>query len=345
MKNILLIATGGTIACSESSSGLTPKFDAKHLLAYISEVIDICNVESTSIMSVDSSNMNPDLIAEIAETVYKNYASYDGFVITHGTDTMAYTASALAYMLKNLRKPVVLTGSQRAMEAKYTDAKRNVSDALRFAAEDINGVFVAFDGKLINATRAKKSKTRSTDAFISVNFPEIAKIKFGKIKYNNELQHEEYSTIFNNETSDEIQLQTNYCKDIMLIKLFPGIKPEIFDFIKENYKGVIIESFGIGGIPNNNPNIVQKLYNLLEEGISVVITTQCLEEDIDLSIYEVGKCLSDKEVIFAADMNTEAIVMKFMWALGNYENMSEVKYYMENPVFWDIKKRSDDEQI
>ena len=181
MKKILLIATGGTIASSESSEGLTPSIDVKTLLTYIPEIESICHLEGISVMRVDSTNMNPKLMARIAETIAQNYDAYDGFVIAHGTDTMAYSAAGITYMLKNLAKPVVFTGSQIPIEALYTDAKKNLSDAIRFACEGIRGVYVAFDGIVINGTHAMKIKTRSSDAFKSINFPVIAEIKLGKI--------------------------------------------------------------------------------------------------------------------------------------------------------------------
>lgn len=336
MKNVLLIGTGGTIASSESNQGLSPKFDAEQLLAYMPEIRDVCNVEAISVMSIDSTNMNPKLMISIAKAIYENYDKYDGFVVTHGTDTMGYTSAALTYMLQNIKKPVVVTGSQIAIEALYTDAKKNISDAIRFATEDVAGIFVAFDGRIINGTRAIKMKTKSTDAFTSVNFPSIAKIKLGKITYNSAMNYGEHSKMLEVDPRNPFKLQATLCEDIFVVKIFPGIKTDIFDFLKENYKGVIIESFGIGGIPNQDNDIVSKIEELIQAGIAVVITTQCLEEGIDLDIYEVGKKLAEHKVIFAGDMNTEAIAMKLMWALANFDRLDDIKYFMETPIFGDI---------
>ena len=321
MKKILLIATGGTIASSESSEGLTPSIDVKTLLTYIPEIESICHLEGISVMRVDSTNMNPKLMARIAETIAQNYDAYDGFVIAHGTDTMAYSAAGITYMLKNLAKPVVFTGSQIPIEALYTDAKKNLSDAIRFACEGIRGVYVAFDGIVINGTHAMKIKTRSSDAFKSINFPVIAEIKLGKITYN--------------QLTGDFAIDTKVCRDIFVLKIFPGIGTELFDFIRTQYKGVIIESFGIGGIPNVDEDIVSKIHELIEAGVAVVITTQCIYEGIDLSIYEVGQTLGRQKVIVAADMTTEAVVMKLMWALAHYEQIDDIKRYMETPYFAD----------
>ena len=335
MKKILLIATGGTIASSESEDGLTPSIDVKQLLSYIPEIESICHLEGVSVMSVDSTNMNPTLMVKIAEAIQEHYDEYDGFVVSPGTDTMAYTAAALTYMLNNLEKPVVLTGSQIPIEALYTDAKKNLSDAIRFACEDIVGVYIAFDGSIISGTHAMKVKTRSADAFKSINFPVIAEIKLGRITYNQALMYGDHWKKIKPEVKGPFSVSTKLCSDIFVLKIFPGIGTEIFDFIKTNYKGVIIESFGIGGIPNVDNDIVSKVHELVEAGLAVVITTQCIYEGIDLDIYEVGQKLAKQNAIVSADMTTEALVMKLMWALGNYEQISDVKKYMETAHFAD----------
>lgn len=332
MKKILLIATGGTIASSESADGLVPSIDVKQLLSYIPEVVDLCDLDGVSVMSIDSTNMNPTLMTKIAETIYNTYSVYDGFVVSHGTDTMAYTAAALSYMLKNLGKPVVITGSQLPIEADYTDAKKNLSDAIRFANEDVKGVYVAFDGLIISGTHAMKVRTVNVDAFKSINFPVVATIKYGKITYNPELTYKDVWSCLQADMDEEFTISTKLCEDILIVKIFPGIGPKIFDFIKDNYKGVIIESYGIGGIPNMDYDIVSKIRELVVAGVAVVITTQCTYEGIDLAIYEVGQILAKQNAIIAGDMTTEALTMKLMWALGHYENISDVKKFMETAV-------------
>ncbi|KAB1436073.1 asparaginase [Candidatus Galacturonibacter soehngenii] len=335
MKKILLIATGGTIASSESEAGLLPTIDAKQILEYIPDIESICHLTGISIMSIDSTNMNPKRMVRIAEAINDNYKDYDGFVVTHGTDTMGYTAAALTYMLENVNKPVVLTGSQIAIEAMNTDAKKNLSDAIRFSCEELRGVFVAFDGKMISGTHAVKMKTRSMDSFKSINFPAVADIMLGKITVNSALNYGNHWEKLEDSNTNTFQIKTNLCENIFILKLFPGMKPSIFSFIKENYKGVIIESFGIGGIPSEEYDIVLEVSKLIEAGIAVVITTQCLYEGIDLNIYAVGKRLAKQEVIYAADMTTEALSMKLMWALGNYQNLKDVKQFIETPIFAD----------
>lgn len=342
MKKILFIGTGGTIAASEGEKGLTPSFDVEELLSHIPEIRELCDISGTLIMNIDSTNMQPTSIKEIAETVFENYAEYDGFVVTHGTDTMGYTSSLLTYMLPNIKKPVVMTGAQVAIGQPYTDAKKNISDAVRFALEGIPGVFVAFDGKIINGTRAIKMRSRSMNAFESINHPYVASIKLGRITYNGDGTGHECNNkyqIMNIDPTKSFRLETDLCTDVFILKLYPGIDVEIFDFIKENYKGVVIETYGLGGIPGlEGYNIIDKVQELIDAGIAVVVTTQCIEEGINLGVYEVGQTLAEHKVICADDMNTEAIVGKLMWALGNFDNLADVKCFIETPMFRDMNK-------
>lgn len=328
MFKILLIATGGTIACGESAQGLSPAMDAGQILSHIPEIHGICRLEALSLMHTDSTDMNPEGMIQIAETVREHYENYDGFVITHGTDTLAYSAAALSYMLRNLGKPVIFTGSQLPLEAPHTDARQNLSDAVCFACADIAGVFVAFDGILISGVHAAKLKSKSPDAFHSINFPVIAKIKHGKITFC-----QGYSLL--PKTAERFFTAANLCPNILVLKMFPGIGCEIFDFIREHSAGVIIESFGVGGIPGQNPDLVSKISPLIQAGVAVVISTQCLYEGIDLDIYAVGKKLAREKVISGGDMTTEALTMKLMWALGNYDSLDDIKACIETPYFAD----------
>lgn len=335
MKKILMITTGGTIASADTVNGLAPTFNADELLMFMPEIREKTTIQTISLMSIDSTNMTLSLIGEIATAVHKHYDAYDGFVITHGTDTMAYTSAALVYMLKNLGKPVVITGSQVVVGALFSDVRKNLSDAFLFAREGIPGVFISFDGIIINGSRAMKSKSKSRDAFSSVNFPIVAEMKLGMAKYNNLMYHGIYSKTYVIDKSKPLELNTKYSEDVIVVKLHPGTKPELFDYIKSNYKGVVIESFGVGGVPNEYSNITQKLDELIAAGLSVVITTQCIEDGTELGVYAVGQ-IASSEIINAGDMNTEAIVMKLMWALGNFDTPGDVKTFMETTIMGDV---------
>ena len=253
-----------------------------------------------------------------------------------------------AYMLKGLGKPVVFTGSQLPIEHSDTDAKINLFDAVCFACENVSGVYVVFNGIVIYGTHARKIKTTSFDAFESANIEAAAKVVNGVVVYSGEFSKEkhryiEYNKYSENDKSDNdsndtgLYADTDMCEDIMVLKLFPGIKTDIFDYIKEHYRGVIIESFGIGGIPctagdeenDSNSSVAEKIGELTEAGIAVVITTQCMYEGVSLDVYEVGHILARQNVIVAKDMTTEAVTMKLMWALAHYTKMTDVKEFME----------------
>ncbi len=322
MKKILLIATGGTIACTATEAGLAPVADADSLLDWVPELRKVCHLVALSLMAIDSTNMTPQYMARIARAIFDHYQDFDGFVVTHGTDTLGYTSAALTYMLPQIGKPVVLTGSQLAMEAPDTDARQNLTDALQFVNEGQPGIYVVFNGKVINGTRAMKVKTHSMDAFASINAPLVAEIASGQIRYLEQLKMTQAENALP-------ALLDRFCPDVFLLKISPCIRADIFDLISRNYRGLIIEGFGIGGIPGH---LLAGIQRLIEAGIAVVIATQCLEEGVDLGIYQVGQELAQHDVIYAGDMNSEALVMKLMWALGNYDNLCEVKQFMETPV-------------
>lgn len=331
-KKILIIATGGTIASSDEGSGLAPHYNVDDLLSFVRSAKKRCNIDGKMIMNIDSSNMTPNCWVTIAKTVYDTYNDYDGFVITHGTDTMAYTSAALTYMLQGLNKPVVVTGSQYPIAQEFTDAMQNLNDAIHFACENIAGVFLVFNGMLISGPRAMKIKTRSYDAFESVNFPCIAEIQHDRIQYKrfviDKFRPKDSKLVFHPEVDDSV----------IIVKLFPGINPKIFDFILENYRGVIIESFGIGGIPFENVNIASKVCDMIQAGMSVVMTTQCLEEGVDFDVYEVGKKIPKDGLIYINDMNTEAALAKLICALGRFDKVVDIKKMVETDTQYDMHK-------
>ncbi|RBW68061.1 asparaginase [Bacillus taeanensis] len=320
MKNILLLATGGTIVSVEKGQGLTPELTSEELINYL-PIDKNFKIESKQLLNLDSSNILPEHWIQLAEAIQKNYDAYDSFIITHGTDTMAYTAAALSYMITNLGKPVILTGSQVPIHYSKTDARKNLLQAYKMACEDVSGVYVVFDGRIINGKNAVKMRTKSYDAFESINAPYIAFIEDDSVHYLGTQPKR---------NNKPLQLNTELCSNIFILKLYPGIDPIIFHYIKNHYNGVIIEAFGSGGIPFLKKNIAAEINKLIELGIAVVITTQCLEEGIHLSLYETGKKLDENKVILGKDFNTEALVPKLMIALGKTKNLKEIKQLMES---------------
>lgn len=323
MKKILLIATGGTIASRKTTSGLAPGLTARELLAQVPDVESFCRVETTEPMSLDSTNISPGDWLTLAGVIEENYDRFDGFVICHGTDTLAYTAAALSYLIQNTRKPIVLTGAQRPIDLEDTDARQNLFDSFLYACSGDSGVCIVFGGRVIAGTRAKKTRTKSYNAFSSINFPDIAEIRDRRVARFIPWQ-ESGGPVFTHE------LDTG----VALIKLIPGLSPEIFASIGSLCHGLIIESYGVGGIPDA---YLDGLDGILQTGRTVVLATQVPQEGSDLSVYQVGHRLKERAGLLEPyDMTLESAVTKLMWALGRTRDPDEVRRLFYTPVNHDL---------
>lgn len=319
MKKILMIATGGTIASADSEQGLAPALTGEELAANISGIGRICDLAVLQLMNIDSTNMRPRDWLRICGAVGRHYESYDGFVILHGTDTMAYTAAALSYLIQDSRKPIVITGSQKPMGNPYTDAKINVYQSIMYAADGQScNVSVVFNGKVIAGTRGRKQRTRSFDAFDSINFPLLAVIRDERImRYFKEPVEETMIPRFYHELNDRV----------FVLKLSPEVKPDIFGLLKGHYDAIILETFGIGGIPEYEDASFEKaIFDWVNAGKVLAVTTQVPEEGCELGIYKVGKKYSEHlGILQAGDMTTESLVAKLMWILGQTADRDKIK--------------------
>lgn len=307
MKRILLLATGGTIASRNLGEGLTPALTAEELLRQVPELKDLCEVDAEEVYHLDSTNMRPENWVELAKRVQARYREYDGFVITHGTDTMAYAASCLYYLLQNARKPVVLTGAQVSIFERDSDARENLVGAFRYACDDgAAGVRVFFDGKVICGTRARKTRTRSYNAFSSVDYPVVAIVRDGRVQY-----------YIKGDVTGKEAFYDKLDPKVLLVKLTPGIDAGILDYAAENAHAVIIESFGVGGIPHyEDGSFEQGIEHLLSRGVRVVVATQVAHEGSAMETYRVGYRIKERyHLPEAYEMTTEAVLAKTMWAL------------------------------
>ena len=327
MKKILMIATGGTIASKEGGDGLTPVMTGEELAANVPGIEKKCDLTVLQLMNIDSTNMRPHDWLRIAATIRDAYDRYDGFVILHGTDTMAYTAAALSYLVRDSEKPIVLTGSQQPMANPFTDAKLNLYHSVLYACDPASrDVSVVFGGEVICGTRARKQRTMSFNAFTSMNFPPLAYVRGERVVRATGVTQAE-------KTGEAPRFSDTLDSRVIVLKLTPELRPSIFGLLAPDYDAVILETFGIGGIPDHDGAYQRAIYDWVESGRTLVVTTQVPEEGLDLGVYEVGRAYADRcGILRGGDMTTEALVAKTMWALGQTRDPAEVASLFYEPV-------------
>lgn len=347
MKHILLIATGGTIASAEDGNGLSPALTGEELARSVPEIEGLCELDIVQPMNIDSTNMRPADWLRIAEVIRENYDAHDGFVILHGTDTMSYTAAALSYLIQDSPKPIVLTGSQQPMGNPFTDAKINLYQSLVYAVSDRSrDVSIVFGGHAIAGTRARKQRTMSFNAFNSINYPVLAYLRQDKIICSGSVAVS--AGLAEGDCAgggaaraadgalDEPRFYTELNSRVCALKLTPGLTPDIFRLLKPDYDAVILETFGMGGVPErgaDGASYQEAIFDWVDSGRTVVMTTQVPEEGLDLGVYEVGRAYAEHPgILKGGDMTTEALVAKTMWALGQTRDADELQRLFYRPI-------------
>lgn len=329
MKKILLIATGGTIASKPTSAGLAPQISSEEILSYVPEAAELCSITTLQLFNLDSTNINYLHWQKIARCLQQNYDLYDGFVITHGTDTMAYSVAALSYLIQNSRKPIVFTGSQKSIYEKDTDARNNLLNAFIYAADDrACGVHLVFDGRVILGTRARKTRTKSYNAFSSIDYPEVAIFRDHRLIYYVEEHISQSVPDFYTELNPRV----------FVLKLIPGMNAEIIHYLQQHYDALIIESFGVGGVPcYKDECFLEAIQQFLAAGKTIVMATQVPHEGSDMEVYQVGYHLKEKfELIEAYTMTIESALTKLMWILTQTQDREQIRSYFYTPVQKDI---------
>ena len=329
--SILIIYTGGTIGMVEDpKTGSLEPFNFEHLVDHVPELKDVEHLYSSIQFDppLDSSQVGPDSWTKMAKAVADNYDKYDGFVILHGTDTMAYTASALSFMLENLSKPVVITGSQLPIGRFRTDGKENLITAIEIAAAKENNIAVVpevcicFQEYLLRGNRCKKANADYFEAFQTFNYPPLAHIGV-EIEINED-------AVYKPETIKPLIPHLNMDPNVLVLKLLPGITPNILKSIlaTPGLKGVVMETFGVGNAPSFDW-FIDILKEATAKGIVIVNVTQCMIGSVAMDIYDTGDAMLDAGIISGYDITTESAATKMMYLFGEGFAPEKVKEYMK----------------
>ena len=340
MKNIsvLIIYTGGTIGMVHNpTTGTLQPFDFNQISEQMPELKRFgCNLDAISFdPPMDSSDIGPEIWVNIANIIFERYDAYDGFVILHGTDTMAYSASALSFILENLSKPVIFTGSQLPIGTLRTDGKENIITSIEIAAAKENGkaivpeVCIYFENRLYRGNRTTKINAENFNAFQSPNYPPLAEVGIN-IKYYRE-------AILNPKENKPLSLRPNFDNHIAILKLFPGMNREFIDSILgiKDLKGVILETFGSGNAPAFDW-FLRRIRRAIDNKIIVLDITQCKTGSVSLGRYETSRKLYEAGVISGYDITTEAATTKLMSLFGHSTSLEEIKLLLNSSLKGEI---------
>lgn len=331
LPKVLILYTGGTIGMVENPrTGAHEPLDFQHLASHVPELSQIhVNVDTMQFdQPIDSSNMNPSHWVRMAKVVVDNYDKYDGFVILHGTDTMAYSATALSFILDNLGKPVILTGSQLPIGVLRTDGKENLITAIEIAAAHdriglpmVPEVCIFFQSSLLRGNRSKKYSAEQFNAFASPNYPPIAEVGV-HINYAHHYIRHAISR-------DSLKPKYDFESNVVVLRLFPGISEHIVRSVINipGLRGLVLESFGTGNAMTDDW-FVEEMQKAVNSGIVVVNVSQCIGGSVEMERYDTGNRILNAGVVGGVDMTTEATIVKLMFLLGQTSDQNEVRRLM-----------------
>lgn len=327
---ICLLFAGGTIGMVKNprTGALQPASSAVDIIKDFPEIQKYLSLDFKVVINMDSSNMNPSHWTLLAQKIHSLYDQYDGFVVAQGTDTMAYSASALSFALQNLSKPIVFTGSLIPLNEIGSDGRNNLIYACLTAKEDIAEVCIVMANKILRGNRAKKYHESFVAVFHSPNFPALGEL--GRPTQLNDWRKKRRKR--------KLIYNPNFNPNISVMKLFPGFDPTIIEkVIERGAKGIIIEAFGPGNVPFLENSIVEQMSNATKKGIPFVIANQMEKGVTNLTAYEAGLKAAKAGAISSMDMTTEATVAKLMWALAKTNKLPEIRKIMASDLVGEIK--------
>ena len=320
MKKICLIGCGGTIAMKRKDDGmLAPAGNVGDLLSLAPGIRKLADFSFRFVADIDSTNMHPAIWNKLAQTIFEEYENFDGFVITHGTDTMAYTASALSFALQNLDKPIVLTGAQKSIFDLASDAQNNLINAAKVALLGVPEVVIVFGTKILRGSRAQKKSESQLNAFWS---PVVSPLGYIGIE-----PQIEASRIWRCE-SNSLKFVPDFESEIVFFQLFPGLDGKYIEAAVDcGCRGIILNSYGAGNIPNGEFSLLPAIKKAVKNNVPVVVATQCVKGSTRM-IYEVGQSALEAGAISAFDMTSEAVAAKLMWIMAQTRDMETIRGMM-----------------
>ena len=338
MSRILILHTGGTIGMTRTAEGYQPDGEYFRQAVFHMDSLKAQGMPKWDFMEtdplLDSSRMTVSEWNTIGRIISDHYEEYDGFVILHGTDTMAYTASALSFMLRSLNKPVILTGSQIPLCETRSDGRDNLITSMIIAGTGkVREVCIYFGGVLLRGNRTTKYSADGMQAFVSPNYPALASAGISIQYHEGTLLKQSYERFAYKPFADV---------PIGVIKVFPGIRFELFESIlTDKLKGVVIETFGSGNIPDDRGVLLPMLKKAKENGTVVVVCSQCPQATVDMNAYEAGRILRDAGAVSGRDMTTEAAVAKLYYLFNVYDDPIRIKYSMERNIRGELTQKND----
>ncbi len=325
---MLVLTTGGTITMMRHSDGtLVPYRETGVLLSRIPELRQLAEIDLLPIANIDSSNLEPSLWPDLARAIHERMPDYDGFVVAHGTDTMSYTAAALALMIQELPKPIVLTGAQIPLDDIGTDGHCNMINSVRVAASDVAEVLVVFGTQVISGPRAKKTSVFDMQAITSMNARPVAEIGLS-IKWNGHPRAR---------SRKKPLLQPSLDPNVAMCSVYPGCRPEVIEHLAATHHGIVLEGYGAGHIPSAGMSLIPAIHAATARGVPIVVCTQCIIGSTQMELYHVGRAALDAGAIPAMDMTPEAALVKLMWILGQTKDLRNVESMMQKSFVGEIR--------